>query len=603
MENKEYKNNKVVRRQKILIADDSEINRAILTDMLKEEYTIIEAEDGVHAVDILHTDYEIDLVLLDITMPRMDGFEVLAVMNQYRWIENTPVIMISAENSSAYVNRAYGLGVTDYINRPFDANIVRRRIVNTLIYQKQKQLSQMVADQVYEKEKQNSLMINILSHIVEFRNGESGPHVLHIYALTKLFLKHLIQKTDRYHLSYTDISLISTASSLHDIGKITIPNYILNKPGRLTPEEFDIMKTHSMAGANMLDALPFYKDEAIVKISYEICRYHHERYDGRGYPDGLKGEEIPISAQVVSLVDVYDALTSERVYKKAIPHEEAITMILRGECGAFNPLLLDCLKEVKEQIEIELKNDAIQHAHKIDFRNISSELSHQSELSASERALRLLERERTKFQFLALMSREIQFEYIEATHMVTISDWGAKQLGLKETVLNPYLNDEITNIMGRDNVKKLDALLRTSSSENPDIHEDFQLNVDGKLRWFHFVCRTTWLDDEIYQYLGAVGKIMAMEEEISESVETTLPPTLLLDNVDKIHTTRLGVERIKSNLQLQCEDVVEWCKEKILSEHANIYKKGKNWYVHTDQIVLTVNANNYSVITAHIDRQ
>ena len=299
------------RKQKILIADDSEMNRSILADMLGDDYDIIEAENGKEAVALLQKQAaQIDLVLLDIVMPEMDGFGVLREMNDFRWIENTPVIMISAESAPARVQQAYELGITDFISRPFDAVVVHHRVVNTLLlYAKQKKLMNMVADQVLEKEKQSALMIDILSHIVEFRNGESGQHVLHIRTLTELMLKHINQMTDRYNFSKSDIALISTAAAIHDVGKIAIPGEILNKPGRLTNEEFAVMKTHSQVGASMLEALPVHKDEPLVRRAYEICRWHHERYDGRGYPDGLKGDEIPISAQVVALADVYDAHT------------------------------------------------------------------------------------------------------------------------------------------------------------------------------------------------------------------------------------------------------------------------------------------------------
>ena len=256
-------------------------------------------------------------------------------MNKYRWIEDIPVIMISAERGSSHIERAFELGITDFISRPFDTLIVHRRVVNTiLLYAKQKRLAAMVAEQIYENEHRSSLMIDILSHIVEFRNGESGLHVRHVHTLTEIMLKTLIQRTDKYHLTQTDISVISTASALHDIGKIAIPEEILNKPGRFTDEEFAIMKTHSMVGAEMLKDLLIYQDEPLVKAAYEICRWHHERWDGRGYPDGLKGDEIPISAQMVALADVYDALTSERVYKPAFSHEQAVEMILGGQCGA-----------------------------------------------------------------------------------------------------------------------------------------------------------------------------------------------------------------------------------------------------------------------------
>lgn len=340
-------------QETILIVDDSALNRMVLIEILgKENYTFLEAENGQQAVELLDCHPEVDLLLLDITMPEIDGFGVLETMNQYHWIEETPVIMISAEDADSVIERAYDLGASDYITRPFDARVVCRRVSNTLmLYAKQKRLVQMVAEQVYEKEKVSNTMISILSHIVEFRNNESGLHVVHIRTITELLLRRLRKKTDRYPLTEADISLISTASALHDIGKINIPEQILNKPGRLTKEEFDIIKTHSAVGEHMLRQIPFNQNEPLVKVAREICRWHHERWDGRGYPDGLKGDEIPISAQVVSLADVYDALTSERCYKAAFDHETALNMIVNGECGAFNPLLLECLMDGADQIK------------------------------------------------------------------------------------------------------------------------------------------------------------------------------------------------------------------------------------------------------------
>lgn len=340
-------------QETILIVDDSALNRMVLIEILgKENYTFLEAENGQQAVELLDCHPEVDLLLLDITMPEIDGFGVLETMNQYHWIEETPVIMISAEDAYSFIERAYDLGASDYITRPFDARVVCRRVSNTLmLYAKQKRLVQMVAEQVYEKEKVSNTMISILSHIVEFRNNESGLHVVHIRTITEVLLRRLRKKTDRYPLTEADISLISTASALHDIGKINIPEQILNKPGRLTKEEFEIVKTHSAVGEHMLRQIPFNQNEPLVKIAREICRWHHERWDGRGYPDGLKGDEIPISAQVVSLADVYDALTSERCYKAAFDHETALNMIVNGECGAFNPLLLECLMDGADQIK------------------------------------------------------------------------------------------------------------------------------------------------------------------------------------------------------------------------------------------------------------
>ena len=340
-------------KQQILIVDDSEINREILKEILKEDYRILEAANGEECLEQLErSGTGISLVLLDIVMPEMDGFEVLAAMNQNHWIEDIPVIMISSEDSDSYIRRAYEMGVSDYISRPFDAKIVYQRVLNMIkLYAKQRRLIHLVTRQIYEKERNNRMMIGILSQIVEFRNGESGLHVIHINLITQLLLEQLVKKTGKYQLSWEDRLLIATASALHDIGKIGIDEKILNKPGKLTKEEFEIMKTHTLIGAQMLDNLDMYRNEKLLKLAHEICRWHHERYDGKGYPDGLVGEEIPISAQVVSLADVYDALVSERVYKKAFSHEKALEMIRNGECGTFNPLLLQCMTEAQDKLK------------------------------------------------------------------------------------------------------------------------------------------------------------------------------------------------------------------------------------------------------------
>ena len=340
----------------LLVVDDSEMNREILKEILGKEYRILEACDGEEALKMLEQyGPEISLVLLDIIMPKMDGFEVLAYMNRDKWIEDIPVIMISSEGSESYIRRAYELGASDYISRPFDTKVVYQRVINMIkLYAKQRRLIHLVTDQIYEKEKNNRMMTGILSQIVEFRNGESGLHVLHINILTQLLLEKLTRKSENYDLSWSQQHMIATASALHDIGKIGINEKILNKPGKLTKEEFEAMKQHTIIGARMLDSLEMYHDEEMMKYAYEICRWHHERYDGKGYPDGLKGEEIPISAQVVSLADVYDALVSDRVYKKAYSHEKAIEMILNGECGMFNPLLLECLVEIQDKVRKEL---------------------------------------------------------------------------------------------------------------------------------------------------------------------------------------------------------------------------------------------------------
>ena len=342
----------------VLIVDDSQLNREILSSMLGDQFGIMEASSGEECLELLKQyGTGISIVLLDILMPGMSGFDVLRYMNSDHWIDDIPVIMISSDYTAESVREAYDLGVTDYIRRPFDSKIVFHRVFNTIkLYSKQHRLVRLVTDQINEKEKNNDMMISILSHIVEFRNGESGMHVVHIRMLTEMLLEQLVKRTDRYALDNNTRMLITTGSALHDIGKIGIDDKILNKPGRLTPEEFEEMKKHTIIGAEMLKSLGQYQNEPLIKTAHEICRWHHERYDGRGYPDGLRGDEIPISAQVVSIADVYDALVSERVYKKALPHETAIKMINNGECGMFNPILLDCMMSIQEEIKERFKS-------------------------------------------------------------------------------------------------------------------------------------------------------------------------------------------------------------------------------------------------------
>ena len=339
---------------KILIVDDSELNRDILKEILGETYNYLEAENGNQAIQMIGENIGIDLMLLDINMPQMNGFEVLKIMKRSQCIAETPVIMISSEDAVDTMRKAYELGITDYITRPFDSVIVKKRVQNTLgLYMNQKHLINVVYDQVYEKEENNNIMIQIMSNILGSRNSESREHILHIKTATEMMLRQLVKVTDVYPLTEADIALITTASSLHDIGKIRIPEEILNKPGRLTVEEFKIMKKHSELGAAIIKDMDFPQDHRLVHTAWEICRWHHERWDGKGYPDGLVGDEIPISAQVVSVADVYDALASERVYKKAVPHEKVLEMILHGECGQFNPILIECLQEISSRIRSE----------------------------------------------------------------------------------------------------------------------------------------------------------------------------------------------------------------------------------------------------------
>ena len=415
-------------KYRILVVDDSEMNREILSEILNEEYDIIEADSGDTCIDMLRK-YEtgISLVLLDIVMPGMDGFGVLNYMNRHHYLEDIPVIMISSEDSTETVRRAYEMGVSDYINRPFDAGVVHRRVYNTIkLYAKQRRLIALITNQVYEKEKNNRMMVGILSQIVEFRNGESGSHVLNINIFTGMLLESLVQHTDKYDLSWSERLLITTASALHDIGKIGIDDKILNKPGKLTDEEFKIMQNHTIIGASILENMGSYQDEELMKVAYQICRWHHERYDGKGYPDGLKGDEIPISAQVVSLADVYDALVSERVYKKAYSHEKAIEMIVNGECGSFNPILLECLLDIQEQIKRKVKN-------------ITPE---DNPLKKREKKEELKEFENTKEDFMDIVSKNMQKEYSDLGNDETADFSGGGKTQILRDIRKKYLEGE-----------------------------------------------------------------------------------------------------------------------------------------------------------------
>ena len=344
-------------KSQILLVDDSAMSRMILKEILGGDYSILEAENGQECLEKMQAEAgNIALVLLDINMPVLDGFEVLKAMNVNHTIEDIPVIMISSDDSDAAIRRSYELGASDYVTRPFDARIVYRRVTNTIkLYAKQRRLVQMVSDQIRARENNTDMLVGVLSHIVEFRNGESGAHVRHIRIITELLLHRLLEISSQYPITAEQQDNIPLASALHDIGKIGIDEMILNKPGKLTPEEFEVVKTHSMLGAEMLHQLENFNEQPLLQTAYEITRWHHERWDGRGYPDGLKGDEIPISAQLVALADVYDALTSERCYKKAFSHEKAVQMILNGECGAFNPLLLQCLTDMQTDLKVQLQ--------------------------------------------------------------------------------------------------------------------------------------------------------------------------------------------------------------------------------------------------------
>ena len=501
-------------RQTILIVDDAEMNRMMLSDMLGDQYDYVEAADGREALRILEKNVSIDLILLDINMPEMNGFEVLEEMNRYHWIQEVPVIMITAEESVESMEHAYSLGVTDYIPRPFNVYIVRRRVENTLnLYVNQKRLMRLVSDQIAEKEENNTLMVSILSNVVEIRNHESGDHIRNIRRITELLLHQLVQKTKAYHLSEEDIALIKTASSLHDIGKITIPEEILNKPGKLTKEEFEIMKTHSAAGAQILEQMKYGQDKPLYRYALEICRWHHERWDGHGYPDGLMGEEIPISAQIVAIADVYDALTSERCYKKAYDHTTAINMILNGECGAFNPLLLECLTETAAQLRIVtgVKGDAM--PYRFELNRLSEEILAHADLPKNDRVQNLLDTMQERIDFFASTSGGIQFEYDAVSRLADVTNWNEPPQ-YRHSVKNvTRVND--FRYLSQDDFKRLRDAMDATTKENPEFALSILFPVGNEYHWCDLRVRTLWSDLRPDHYIAAVGQLLdpQMKEE------------------------------------------------------------------------------------------
>ena len=493
------------KRQKILIVDDAEFNREILKEFLGEAYSYLEAENGIQAIRILEENSEIDLMLLDVNMPQMNGFEVLEWMNQLHWIDETPVIMISSEGSVDAMRKAYEMGITDDITRPFDSVIVKKRVQNTLeLYANQKRLISVVVDQVYEKEENSSIMIRILSNVLGFRNSESSEHILHIRTATEMMLRKLVKTTDVYHLTETDIAMITTASSLHDIGKIGIPEGILNKPGRLTDEEFKIMKTHSEMGASLIRDMNFSESKPLVHTAWEICRWHHERWDGKGYPDGLKGEEIPISAQVVSIVDVYDALTSERCYKKAFDHDTAVKMILEGQCGQFNPILLKCLKELSLQFSKMFTNETDDNKQYYEAQRLSDEILKEKSLPRKNYSQRVIELMQEKIEFFKTDSGKISIEYNAISGRMTIINGNRKILCQRDdSKFDIFKLFEVSN----EDIQHIRELLEQTSIQNKEISLQLMAKVENKRQMYDLKLHTLWSPLKKDGYIGIVGYI------------------------------------------------------------------------------------------------
>lgn len=495
-------------KKTILIADDSELNRMLLTEILGDKYEYFYAEDGECVLELLTGNLKADILLLDMNMPKKNGMDVLKVMNEYRWIDNLPVVIISAENDVAYIQNACKLGATDYIIRPFNAFMIRHRVENTLmLYSQNKRLVRLVENQVLQREKINNMLIHIFSHVIEQMNHESGNHTLHVQITTNLLLNQIVKHTDKYNLTETDISMISSISALHDIGKVTIPEAILNKPGRLTAEEFAIMKTHTTNGDALLTDIALDPNEKFMVIAHEICRHHHERYDGNGYPDGLKGEAIPISAQVVALADVYDALTSDRCYKNAVSHEEAVSMILHGECGAFSNFLLQCFQEISDELLVNLKLNIKEYNYVNNAHLLATEAMKNENLITSDHFFDFAQNECIKKEFFSSQNVGIQFEYDAIIRKVLYIHY-YNESGNK-TILSSHttclLNDNDWDILK----KKTSQLTK----ENPVITMQVSIPIDGNMRWHRLTVQGLWIPNRA-SYAALIGQFTDIHDSV-----------------------------------------------------------------------------------------
>ncbi len=521
-------------QKKILIADDSELNRAILVDVLERDFDVLEVSDGRKAIAALqaHRD-EIGVLLLDVVMPEADGFEVLDYMNRERLLEDIPVIMISAETGGSYIERAFKLGASDYVSRPFVPGVIQRRIMNTLLLHQQKQqLMGLVTDRYYREEKNTELMAAILGRVVTLRNGEGGTHMQDVSLVTELLLRRLTEKTDRYGLDRSNIDAIRTASCLHDVGKLLVPVEILTKPGRLTPEEFQVVKRHPLIGVRIITELPAaYRSDRMVKYALEVCRWHHERWNGEGYPDGLRGDDIPIAAQAVSLADAYDALISKRAYKDAYPPERAMAMIRNGECGSFNPLLLECLEDLADvlarEVPVRSERDQSQQA----ARRMVAELYHAQEPPAARMALQL-EEERAKRQFSADLTGELWFEYTTHPDALSLSPEAARATGLPAVVVEPRESAELRAVVGPEALDAFRLELRAATPERNYLETEMEITLYGKPCWCQLAVLITWSEAECGRFNSLLGRILNIDERyrglngFAQAEEQPEPPAL-----------------------------------------------------------------------------
>lgn len=540
--------------RKLLIADDSELNRAILVSVLEKNFDILEAADGKEAIATLAAhEGNIAALLLDVVMPEADGFEVLEEMNRRGWIDEIPTIMISVETGGSYIDRAFQLGAADYVSRPFVPNMIRRRVINAiLLHTKTRKLTGLIADRFYRRERNTDILAAILGYAVEYRSGERGTHMTNVSRITGLLLHRLLERTDRCPIGPEDIETVCIASSLHDIGKLLIPEGILTKPTALTPGEFDIVKQHTRLGAKIISDLPIYQNETIIKYALEICRWHHERWNGEGYPDGLKGEDIPIAAQVVSLADAYDALTSKRCYKEAFPHEKALEMIRGGECGSFNPLLLECLNDIADTLkhsagtEASVEPPAYRWAKELIWKPDDS----RQELS-SARMTKQVEQELSKRRFFSDLTEEFWFEFTRHPDAVALSAGAARRTGLPRVIVGPLSCTQLCSVVSADTIQAMrDRLLRAASDETY-LEFETELTLDGHPSLCQIAVQITWASDEPGRLSSLFGRVLdigercrRLEDYRQAFAAPVLHPALLPVTVGADHVLRITGEQV-----------------------------------------------------------
>jgi diguanylate cyclase (GGDEF)-like protein len=519
-------------KPRILIVDDLELNRAILCELFCKEYEVLEAENGQEAMEVLEAEHDgIQVVLLDIVMPILDGFGVLDRMSQKGWIGRIPVIMITVETSDGVMQKGYEMGATDIISKPFNPNIIRQRIHNIIEQYTYKQKLERLVDEQTEilrrqsqKLRENSAqMIDTLSAIIEFKNTESVQHIYNIRTLTKILLKEFSRRHREYTLTEEKIESISEAAAMHDIGKIAIPDQILNKPGKLTKEEFEIMKTHTLKGCEILEKLATVQSLAYYDYCYDICRYHHERWDGNGYPDGLKENEIPIWAQAVSIVDVYDALTSKRVYKEAYSFRTAIQMIKDGECGVFNPVMLQCFLKVVSTFEEGIRRETEEKIEESKASEIivpELENHRESEYELSTRTLRLLELERQKYRILSELSGEILFEYDIKSDKLVFSDQYQVLTGRDSSFETFWRGKGKEQLILKDDIPRLAEKVREITETKPDCRLEMQIDLEGKgYEWYEVYLYPIWDTGLERACIGYMGKLINIQKQKKKNLQ------------------------------------------------------------------------------------